>query len=450
MSFCFVFRIGRTGRVGNNGQAISFWDTDEDGKIQRDLVRILTESGQIVPEWLKLDIGGKDGPGKRGKGGGKQSAAKEGRHIDKENCVLNGQETIVGNKKQGINVVSNSKKSELNTKSQDENKRSAKKESINNQSVKNGPKIKENSEQIADVKAMNSDATENEMGSKKRPRNRKGGKSVETGSKSEEKEVDNGVSDEKNKRKRNRNRGKKEKSDTSTPGGSDHQRGEDGGAGEEKSSSSWSAGRQASLPEMSRGDRNGGPGMARRTASQYEFCPDAGSGGQGPTSRQPRIVEHAREGGMDENTRNGWAGRSDQTREQGRSYHAREGDKGRQQHARDGHSSRGGHDRGLSRPAMPSAPVADIIGILNQQARGGGAQEQGDRGGSRETSSYRPHVADRQEFRGMSGGRGGGGGGGPPAQVNTDVADLASLLELKVGYFAWVAHTCIADTARII
>ena len=50
----------------------------------------------------------------------------------------------------------------------------------------------------------------------------------------------------------------------------------------------------------------------------------------------------------------------------------------------------------------------------------------------------------------MSGGRGGGGGGGPPAQVNTDVADLASLLELKVGYFAWVAHTCIADTARII
>ena len=61
-------RIGRTGRVGNDGRAFSFIDWTDDGKIQvnsqiqkivqltspqKDLVRILKQSGQIVPDFLK-------------------------------------------------------------------------------------------------------------------------------------------------------------------------------------------------------------------------------------------------------------------------------------------------------------------------------------------------------------------------------------------------------------
>ena len=49
----YVHRIGRTGRVGNDGRAFSFIDWVDDGKIQRDLVRILKQSGQVVPDFLQ-------------------------------------------------------------------------------------------------------------------------------------------------------------------------------------------------------------------------------------------------------------------------------------------------------------------------------------------------------------------------------------------------------------
>merc|ERR1719233_2333022 len=75
----YVHRIGRTGRVGNNGQAISFWDVDEDVKIQKDLVRILSESGQEVPDWMNMDIiDTKKSKGKGG-GGGQVKGEDEGR-----------------------------------------------------------------------------------------------------------------------------------------------------------------------------------------------------------------------------------------------------------------------------------------------------------------------------------------------------------------------------------
>jgi probable ATP-dependent RNA helicase DDX4 len=50
----YVHRIGRTGRCGNLGKAISFLDdsSDSDRKLARPLVRILTQAGQKVPEWL--------------------------------------------------------------------------------------------------------------------------------------------------------------------------------------------------------------------------------------------------------------------------------------------------------------------------------------------------------------------------------------------------------------
>jgi len=54
----YVHRIGRTGRVGNTGRATSFFDFSEDGSIARPLVKILTDAGQMVPDWLGLGRSG--------------------------------------------------------------------------------------------------------------------------------------------------------------------------------------------------------------------------------------------------------------------------------------------------------------------------------------------------------------------------------------------------------
>jgi len=50
----YVHRIGRTGRCGNLGKAISFLDSESEGdrKLARPLVRTLTQAQQEVPEWL--------------------------------------------------------------------------------------------------------------------------------------------------------------------------------------------------------------------------------------------------------------------------------------------------------------------------------------------------------------------------------------------------------------
>jgi len=48
----YVHRIGRTGRVGNTGRATSFFDFNTDGGIVRELVNILTDAKQPVPDWL--------------------------------------------------------------------------------------------------------------------------------------------------------------------------------------------------------------------------------------------------------------------------------------------------------------------------------------------------------------------------------------------------------------
>jgi ATP-dependent RNA helicase DDX5/DBP2 len=47
----YVHRIGRTGRAGARGTAFTFF-TDSNAKFARGLVRILQESGQIVPPAL--------------------------------------------------------------------------------------------------------------------------------------------------------------------------------------------------------------------------------------------------------------------------------------------------------------------------------------------------------------------------------------------------------------
>jgi probable ATP-dependent RNA helicase DDX4 len=50
----YVHRIGRTGRCGNPGKAISFFDSesDNDTKLSRQLARILSQAKQQVPDWL--------------------------------------------------------------------------------------------------------------------------------------------------------------------------------------------------------------------------------------------------------------------------------------------------------------------------------------------------------------------------------------------------------------
>ncbi|XP_058986055.1 ATP-dependent RNA helicase vasa isoform X1 [Musca domestica] len=49
----YVHRIGRTGRVGNNGRATSFFDPENDTAIAGDLVKILEGAGQEVPDFLQ-------------------------------------------------------------------------------------------------------------------------------------------------------------------------------------------------------------------------------------------------------------------------------------------------------------------------------------------------------------------------------------------------------------
>lgn len=67
----YVHRIGRTGRVGNRGRATSFFDPDADAPLRGDLVRILKQAGQEVPDWLVCNGTAKSfAPGRGNKFGG--------------------------------------------------------------------------------------------------------------------------------------------------------------------------------------------------------------------------------------------------------------------------------------------------------------------------------------------------------------------------------------------
>jgi len=63
----YVHRIGRTGRCGNTGRATSFVDFNTDGDIVRDLIPILNDAKQPVPDWL--GGGGMGGRRYGGRGG---------------------------------------------------------------------------------------------------------------------------------------------------------------------------------------------------------------------------------------------------------------------------------------------------------------------------------------------------------------------------------------------
>ncbi|XP_075980870.1 ATP-dependent RNA helicase vasa [Anticarsia gemmatalis] len=49
----YVHRIGRTGRVGNRGKAVSFFDADQDIALVADLAKILKQADQTVPNFLQ-------------------------------------------------------------------------------------------------------------------------------------------------------------------------------------------------------------------------------------------------------------------------------------------------------------------------------------------------------------------------------------------------------------
>ncbi|XKL61146.1 hypothetical protein PGB90_008203 [Kerria lacca] len=51
----YVHRIGRTGRLGNEGKATSFYDSSRDRNLAANLVKILEQAKQNVPRWLKDD-----------------------------------------------------------------------------------------------------------------------------------------------------------------------------------------------------------------------------------------------------------------------------------------------------------------------------------------------------------------------------------------------------------
>lgn len=83
----YVHRIGRTGRVGNVGNALSLMN-DKNRNLAKELVELLTENEQELPQWLeRMGMGsfggsrGGRGGGGRGRGGSRFGA----RDIRKEN-----------------------------------------------------------------------------------------------------------------------------------------------------------------------------------------------------------------------------------------------------------------------------------------------------------------------------------------------------------------------------
>lgn len=70
----YVHRIGRTGRIGNTGRAISFFDPSRDTRLINDLTRALKQAQQEVPDFFSgvsdiLGGGGEGGFGDSNRGG---------------------------------------------------------------------------------------------------------------------------------------------------------------------------------------------------------------------------------------------------------------------------------------------------------------------------------------------------------------------------------------------
>ena len=67
----YVHRIGRTGRAGKKGTAVSFFVSEKNGRLARDLVAILNRTSQNIPNELQALASFSSGRGGRGRGRGR-------------------------------------------------------------------------------------------------------------------------------------------------------------------------------------------------------------------------------------------------------------------------------------------------------------------------------------------------------------------------------------------
>ncbi|KAI4498738.1 hypothetical protein M0802_006205 [Mischocyttarus mexicanus] len=92
----YVHRIGRTGRVGNRGKATSFFDPDTDTPLVSDLIKILKQANQPIPDWL-MNAGGSRSfaPGTSRQFGGEdiRNFGDDGNGESMYNCVLEPEES---------------------------------------------------------------------------------------------------------------------------------------------------------------------------------------------------------------------------------------------------------------------------------------------------------------------------------------------------------------------
>jgi ATP-dependent RNA helicase DDX5/DBP2 len=69
----YVHRVGRTGRAGKKGLAVSFFVPEKNGRLSRELIEILNRSKQAVPPQLQaLSSFSGGGGGRSGRGGGRR------------------------------------------------------------------------------------------------------------------------------------------------------------------------------------------------------------------------------------------------------------------------------------------------------------------------------------------------------------------------------------------
>ena len=64
----YIHRIGRTGRAGKKGFAVSFFVAEKNGRMARDIIEILNRTNQHVPSEL---VSASSMASFRGKGGGR-------------------------------------------------------------------------------------------------------------------------------------------------------------------------------------------------------------------------------------------------------------------------------------------------------------------------------------------------------------------------------------------